>query len=105
MDCMIKSSKSLTEQASSTNKRQKDAETNRVIYRRNTQQTLIKSEKSFTFPEQEVMDDQTETEQDQKPTVHTSYKGLSIYPSQLLVSVDDELLIGSNTLDSYFTAL
>ncbi|EPB87032.1 hypothetical protein HMPREF1544_06149 [Mucor circinelloides 1006PhL] len=106
----------VTEQASSANKRQKDAETNRVIYMdgyrilyrftaRNTQQTLIKSEKSFAFPEQEAIDDQTETEQDQKPSVHTSYKGLSIYPSQLLVSVDDELLIGSNTLDSYFTAL
>ena len=51
-------------------------------------------------------DGQSDVEQqDQKPTVHTSYKGLSIYPSQLLISVDDELLIGSNTLDSYFTTL
>ncbi|GAN09033.1 hypothetical protein MAM1_0239c08555 [Mucor ambiguus] len=106
----------VTEQSLPANKKQKDAETSRTIYMdgyrilyrftaRNTQQTLIKSEKAFTFPEQEDMDGHIETEQDQKPTVHTSYKGLSIYPSQLLISVDDELLIGSNTLDSYFTTL
>ncbi|KAF1802314.1 hypothetical protein V8B55DRAFT_1478969 [Mucor lusitanicus] len=108
----------VTEQGLSANKRQKDADSNSVIYMdgyrilyrftaRNTQQTLIKSEKSFTFAEQEAIDDQTTEveQQDQKPTVHTSYRGLSIYPSQLLISVDDELLIGHNTLDSYFTTL
>ncbi|KAK4515070.1 uncharacterized protein ATC70_002680 [Mucor velutinosus] len=106
----------VAEQSSPANKKQKDAEANRVIYMdgyrilyrftaRNTQQTLIKSENSFIFAEQEDMDDQAEIEEDQKPTVHTSYKGLSIYPSQLLISVDDELLIGNNTLDSYFTTL
>ncbi|KAG2197799.1 hypothetical protein INT46_011604 [Mucor plumbeus] len=103
------------EQSQSINKRQKDAEANKVIYMdgyrilyrftaRNSQQTLIKTDKIFTFPEQESLDGQAE-EEDQKPSIHTSYKGLSVYPSQLLVSVDDELLIGNNTLDSYFTTL
>ncbi|KAI8641810.1 hypothetical protein BD408DRAFT_417453 [Parasitella parasitica] len=104
----------VTEHGLSAARKQKDAEANRVIHKdgfrilyrfatRNSQQTLIKMEKSFTFPEQ---DEQTEEEPaDQKPTVHTLYRGLSVYPSQLLVSVDDELFMGTNTLDSYFTAL
>ncbi|CEP07125.1 hypothetical protein [Parasitella parasitica] len=101
-----------TKHGLSAAKKQKEAEANRAIhmdgYRilykfitRSSQQTLVRTEKSFTFPEQQ--DD--ELLADQKPTVHTVYKGLSVYPSQLLVSVDDELFVGTNTLDSYFTTL
>ncbi|KAI8890381.1 hypothetical protein K501DRAFT_206229, partial [Backusella circina FSU 941] len=55
-----------------------------------SKQTLLSCEKDFVF----------ENELDTKPSLKTSYKGLSIYPFQLLVSVDD---VGdSNTLESYF---
>jgi hypothetical protein len=88
---------------------------------RTSQSTLIKTEKEFSFPsdteaeeaeeaedaeKDELMEQEQEQEQDAKPTVNTTYKALSVYPFQLLVSVDDELFVtNTNTLDSYFQIL
>ncbi|KAI9345114.1 hypothetical protein BD770DRAFT_397316 [Pilaira anomala] len=72
----------------------------RILYRftqRNTQQTLIETEKDFTFSNEE---------EDEKPIVKTNYKPLSVYPHQLLISIDDELFMNSSkSLDSYFQLL
>ncbi|KAG2235963.1 hypothetical protein INT48_004293 [Thamnidium elegans] len=72
----------------------------RILYRfiqRNSQQTLIETEKDFTFASEE---------EDEKPIIETKYKPLSVYPYQLLISVDDELFMNSTkSLDSYFQIL
>ena len=44
------------------------------------------------------------TEEDEKPIVQTSYRSTSIYPYQLMVSVDDQSS-SNHTLDSYFSTL
>lgn len=96
------------DQGQALSKRQKEGETNtviqkdgyRILYRftlRNSQETLIKTEKEFDF---------TDKAEDEKPNVITTYKSLSIYPFQLLVSVDDELFINkTNNIESYFQIL
>lgn len=84
---------------------------------RTSQSTLIKTEKEFNFsssaaaspPTGEQDDDlmmETQEEEDAKPTVNTKYSALSVYPFQLVVSIDDELFVSStNTLDAYFQIL
>ncbi|KAG2196710.1 hypothetical protein INT47_009620 [Mucor saturninus] len=73
----------------------------RILYRftqRNSQQTLIETEKEFGFDGL--------SEGDEKPVVQTTYKPLFVYPHQLLISVDDELFMNSTKLlDSYFEIL
>lgn len=55
---------------------------------------------------QEKEFDFTDKAEDEKPDVITTYKSLSIYPFQLLVSVDDELFINkTNNIESYFQIL
>lgn len=43
-------------------------------------------------------------EDDTKPIAHTDYRALSIYPYQLVVSVDNQLT-SNPTLDTYFDTL
>ncbi|CEG72776.1 hypothetical protein RMATCC62417_08270 [Rhizopus microsporus] len=96
-------------QGKSANKRKKEEGMNRAVdlegfrflYRfvpLKVQNNMIISERDFIFQEDNNNDD--------KPVVKTNYKSMSVYPVQLLVSVDDALFINStNTLDSYFTSL
>ncbi|KAI8380057.1 hypothetical protein BD560DRAFT_388300 [Blakeslea trispora] len=69
----------------------------RILFRfttRHIQQTLIQTSKDFSFL----------VEDDTKPIAHTDYRALSIYPYQLVVSVDNQLT-SNPTLDTYFDTL
>lgn len=51
------------------------------------------------------LDDNEEDDEESKPTLHTTYQPLSVYPYQLFVSVEEPHKEKSGNLDAYFSAM